>query len=78
MAVDARAACLVADATGQGVFVYRALTPTAASASTTSASSAAEGVADGPFEFPNGVAVDARGRVYVADTFNDRVQIWSY
>ncbi len=30
------------------------------------------------FQYPNSVAVDARGRVYVADTFNDRVQIWSY
>jgi sugar lactone lactonase YvrE len=30
------------------------------------------------FEYPNSVAIDARGRVYVADTFNDRVQIWSY
>jgi sugar lactone lactonase YvrE len=37
-----------------------------------------EGVSDGLFEYPNSVAIDARGRVYVADTFNDRVQIWSY
>ena len=37
-----------------------------------------EGVADGQFEYPNSVAIDARGRVYVADTFNDRVQVWSY
>jgi sugar lactone lactonase YvrE len=35
-------------------------------------------VQDGQFEFPNGVAVDTRGRVYVADTVNDRVQVWSY
>jgi DNA-binding beta-propeller fold protein YncE len=36
------------------------------------------GLSDGQFQFPNGVAVDARGRVYVADTFNDRIQVWSY
>ena len=28
--------------------------------------------------FPMGIAVDGRGRVYIADTANDRVQIWSY
>jgi DNA-binding beta-propeller fold protein YncE len=36
------------------------------------------GVSDGAFSFPNGVATDARGRVYVADTFNNRVQVWGY
>ncbi len=43
-----------------------------------SASSAVEGVADGQFAYPNATAIHARGRMYVADTFNDRVQIWSY
>jgi sugar lactone lactonase YvrE len=36
------------------------------------------GTGDGRFAFPNGVALDAQGRVYVADTFNGRIQIWSY
>ena len=36
------------------------------------------GVGDGQFQYPNGIAVDGRGRVYVADSFNDRVQVWSY
>jgi sugar lactone lactonase YvrE len=36
------------------------------------------GISDAQFQFPNGMAVDGRGRVYVADTFNNRVQIWSY
>jgi DNA-binding beta-propeller fold protein YncE len=36
------------------------------------------GISDAQFQFLNGVAVDGRGRVYVADTFNDRIQIWSY
>jgi hypothetical protein len=29
------------------------------------------------FDYPTSVCVDAKGRVYVADTFNDRVQIYS-
>ena len=37
-----------------------------------------QGIADGQFRFPNGVAVDGRARVYVADSFNDRVQVWGY
>jgi DNA-binding beta-propeller fold protein YncE len=37
-----------------------------------------EGTSDGAFEFPNGIAVDGRGRVYVADWNNDRLQVWSY
>ncbi|MEI7743793.1 MAG: hypothetical protein WCK58_08605 [Chloroflexota bacterium] len=37
-----------------------------------------EGIGDGKFEFPNGLALDGRGRVYIADSANNRVQIWSY
>jgi DNA-binding beta-propeller fold protein YncE len=37
-----------------------------------------EGIGDGEFEFPNGVAADTRGRIYVTDRVNNRVQIWSY
>ncbi len=37
-----------------------------------------QGTLDGAFEFPNGVAVDTRGRVYVADVANNRVQVWTY
>jgi DNA-binding beta-propeller fold protein YncE len=37
-----------------------------------------EGSDDGDFLFPNGVAVDARARIYVTDQVNDRVQVWSY
>jgi DNA-binding beta-propeller fold protein YncE len=37
-----------------------------------------EGLANGAFEFPNGVATDARARIYVTDRENNRLQVWSY
>jgi len=37
-----------------------------------------EGIGDGAFEFPNGLAVDRAARLYVADRENDRVQVWTY
>lgn len=36
------------------------------------------GSSDGQFAFPNGVAADGRGRIYVSDTSNNRIQMWSY
>ena len=68
----------VADSTGQGVFVYATLQAGRAAASSTSASSVDEGIGNGTFQYPNGIAVDGRGRIYVADSGNDRVQVWSY
>jgi len=77
LAVDASGRVFVADATGQGLFIYRA--PSGDSRRLDYLGFVGgEGVADAQFSYPNSVAVDARGRVYVADTFNDRVQIWSY
>lgn len=37
-----------------------------------------KGSADANLSFPNGLATDSRGRVYVADWGNDRLEIWSY
>ncbi len=37
-----------------------------------------EGLQEGAFEYPNGVAVDSRARIYVTDRENNRVQVWSY
>jgi DNA-binding beta-propeller fold protein YncE len=36
------------------------------------------GIGEGMFRFPNAVDTDTRGRVYVADWSNDRIQVWSY
>ena len=77
LAVDGAGRIFVADATGQGVFIYRA--PSGDSRRLDFLGFVGgEGVGDAQFQYPNSVAIDARGRVYVADTFNDRVQIWSY
>ena len=77
IAIDGSGRVFVADSTGQGVFVYRAPGDSERRLQY-QGYVGGEGVADGMFEYPNSVAIDARGRVYVADTFNDRVQIWSY
>jgi DNA-binding beta-propeller fold protein YncE len=37
-----------------------------------------EGFEDGAFEYPNGIAIDGDGRIYVTDRENNRVQIWEY
>ncbi len=37
-----------------------------------------KGSDDATFSFPNGLAADGRGRTYVADWGNDRLEIWSY
>jgi DNA-binding beta-propeller fold protein YncE len=77
LAVDGQGRVFVADSTGQGVFVFRA--PSGDSKRLDYLGFfGGEGVADGTFAYPNSIAADARGRMYVTDTFNDRVQIWSY
>ncbi len=36
------------------------------------------GAGDGQFQYPNDVAVDTRGHVFIADRENNRVQVWGY
>ena len=66
----------VADTTGMAVQVYAVDQTTAKPKYVGTVG--AEGVGDGQFQFPNGIAVDTRARLYVADTANNRVQVWSY
>ena len=77
IAIDDQSHVYVVDAVGQGVQVYR---PFAGGdqAPRYVNKFGREGTVDGAFEFPNGIAVDGRGHVYVADWNNDRIQIWSY
>lgn len=77
IAIDEVGRVFVVDSSGQGVLVYAALdadheTPESLGFF------GGHGIGDGQFAFPMGIAVDAHGRVYVADTANDRVQVWSY
>jgi DNA-binding beta-propeller fold protein YncE len=77
VAVDDDGRVYVGDPTAQGVHVFRGPNGNTGQLENLGFFGAA-GIRDGYFQFPNGVATDARGWVYVADTFNDRVQIWSY
>ena len=77
VAIDGRGQVYVGDATGQGVFVYGTAVPGEKSLAFLGFFGG-QGASNGTFQFPNGVAVDARGRLYVADSGNDRVQVWSY
>ena len=36
------------------------------------------GVGDGDFNFPNDLAIDSTGRLYITDRENNRVQVWGY
>jgi len=37
-----------------------------------------EGLQDGMFQYPNGIATDTRAHIYVTDRENNRVQVWGY
>lgn len=77
IAIDEAGRVFVVDSSGQGVLVYAAFVAGDAQPDNLGFFGG-HGVADGEFAFPMGIAVDAHGRVYIADTANDRVQIWSY
>jgi DNA-binding beta-propeller fold protein YncE len=77
VAIDGRGRVFVVDAVGQSVQFYRAL-QAGDSAPQYLASFGQQGTSDGSFEYPNGIAVDGRGRVYVTDWNNDRLQVWGY
>lgn len=75
LAVDAQGNLYVADT---GNHAIRKVTP--GGTVTTLAGDGTPGFRDGPagqarFHAPMGVAVDARGRVFVADTWNDRIRV---
>jgi DNA-binding beta-propeller fold protein YncE len=77
IAIDSNGRVFIVDSSGQGVLVYSTLV-SGEEQPEHRGFFGGHGVADGQFAFPMGVAVDARGRVYVADTANDRVQVWGY
>lgn len=77
VAIDGQGRVFVVDSSGQGVLVYRVL-----SGDQTRPEHlgffGGRGIGNGQFGFPMGAAADDRGRVYIADTANGRVQVWSY
>jgi DNA-binding beta-propeller fold protein YncE len=77
MAFDDQGRLFVVDTTDQMVRVFtRPETPTGHP--TYVGSFGDQGREDGTFLFPNGVATDTRGRIYVADRENNRIQVWGY
>jgi len=77
VALDGQGRVYVVDSTGHTVFVYGRYVEGSQRLEYLG-SFGSQGSADGTFAFPNGIAVDGRGRLYVADSANDRVQLWSY
>jgi len=77
VAVDSQNRVFIADSSAHGVFIFRGLVEGERRLEYLGFVGG-EGTGDGLFEFPMSVAPDARGRVYVADTANNRVQVWSY
>lgn len=76
-AIDDSGRLYVVDTANHIVQLYHVVTQKAARLTYIGAIGS-EGRLDGNFEYPNGVAVDVRARVYVTDRENDRVQVWSY
>jgi DNA-binding beta-propeller fold protein YncE len=77
IAIDNKGRVFVVDTSGQGVLVFSTLEQGEQQLKRLGAF-VGHGVGDGEFAFPMGIAVDERGRIYVADTANSRVQVWSY
>ena len=77
LAADGQGRLFVVDSSGNGVLVYRTLVEGERQPEHLGFFGG-HGIEDGKFSFPIGIAVDDRGRVYVSDTANGRIQIWSY
>jgi DNA-binding beta-propeller fold protein YncE len=77
-AVDDRGRVYVVDTVNHTVRVYVPSDDPAVPIPVYAFSFGEEGANDGAFEFPNGVATDSYGKVYVTDRENNRVQVWSY
>lgn len=77
VAVDGQGRVYVVDSSGQSVFVYGTYQEGATNLEFLG-TFGSYGVSNGAFSYPNGIGVDGRGRVYVADSANNRVQVWSY
>lgn len=77
VAIDGDGRLFVVDTTNHTVKVYR-LPDKVTDVPSYIGSFGVEGIDDGTFQYPNGIAIDGNGRIYVTDRENNRVQIWSY
>jgi DNA-binding beta-propeller fold protein YncE len=76
VAVDSNGRVYVVDTTNQTIHGYK-LTSDGANRISFVGAFGDEGIADGLFEYPNGIATDSRSNVYVTDRENGRVQVWN-
>lgn len=77
VSIDEEGRVLVCDPTAQGVHAYRVLGNPGTDLEYLGFFGS-QGIGDAQLSFPNGVANDARGRVFITDTGNGRIQVWSY
>jgi DNA-binding beta-propeller fold protein YncE len=77
VAINSDGRLYVVDTSNQTVKVYR-FDKSGTKPPTYIGSFGQEGLGNGMFQFPNGVATDSSGRIYVTDRENDRVQVWKY
>lgn len=77
LVIDGSARLFAVDTTAQAVLIYR-VPEGAVTALEFLGSFGIQGIGDGQFGFPSTIATDTRGHVFVTDTFNNRIQLWSY
>lgn len=77
VAFDDKGHILVVDSAGSAIQIYSPIKSGASSLEYVG-HVGQQGAADGSFLYPNGMHLDAQGRIYVADYGNDRAQVWSY
>jgi DNA-binding beta-propeller fold protein YncE len=73
-AITGRDRLHVVDAVGQNVKVYDVSGPEPLFLFTFGS----WGMGDGQFNYPNDIALDNTGRLYITDRENNRVQVWAY
>jgi DNA-binding beta-propeller fold protein YncE len=77
VATDSSGRYYAVDTTNHTVHIYRLADPSSHKVEFVGAFGD-EGIQDGAFEYPNGIATDTRSNVYVTDRENNRVQVWTY
>jgi tripartite motif-containing protein 71 len=77
IAVDGQGRVTVIDTSGQGGFVYKTL-QAGQSRPDFVGTFGVQGVGNGEFLYPTGISIDGHGRMFIADTSNDRIQLWNY